>query len=180
MLPLYESVKLRFRWRRTLELLLCHHYWRGVSSILPDRRDVSALINGDRQPPPRPLAIDLTDGLEAAARRLDDVRPASIVLTLGDEVIGTVWPWPGLERLRGAHLRPLLARPFRTQYLQALARRAALPAPLITLIDGLPDRRRHVPDTGTPLVRDVELPAHPAASPNMQPSASIPPVHDVA
>ena len=108
------------------------------------------------------------------------LRPESMLLTLGDEVIGTVWPWPGLERLRGDHLPPLLARAFRTRYLEALARRGAIPSPLRCLVEVLPDASGHVTHAGTPLVRDAELTTHVAAGLDVQPRTSVPPIHDVA
>lgn len=180
MLPLFEGVKLRFRWRQTLELLLVYHYWRGVSSIVPDRRDVSALVAANRDAPDDPFIVDLADGLDAAARRVDAKRPSSLVLMLGEDLIGTVREWPGLEPLRGAHLPALLARGLRRPYLRALARRGVIPARLAAALPALSEVSRHATHASAPLVRDEQLSTHVAARLDVEQRAAVPPVHDVA
>jgi GT2 family glycosyltransferase len=125
LLPLYESVKLRSRWRRTLNRLLVFSYWRGVASVLPAGR-LPAL-----PPPPAaaapPVAIDLESGVDAAAMRIDSLRPDSIELQFAGERLGIVPANAGLERLRGVHLRPVLARWFGVEYRRALARAGRMP-----------------------------------------------------
>ena len=180
LLRVYEVTNLRFRWRRTLELLLVYHYWRGVRSVVPDRRDVSALIQLPEPSPANPFTVDLASGLDTAARHIDSARPSSMVLVLGDELIGVVREWPGLEPLRGEHLRPLLARGFRQPYLRALARRGAVPAALMVAAPALSEAGGNVTHTGTPFVRDVELPAQSGVSRDLQHRTAVPPVHDVA
>jgi glycosyltransferase involved in cell wall biosynthesis len=180
LLPVYERVKLRFRWRQTLELLLAYHYWRGIRSVLPNRHDVSALINACPEPAADPMVIDLAGGVDAAATRIDQRRPSSMVLMLGDELVGNVPALAGAERLRGEHLRPLLARPLRAGYLRALARRGAIPEVLRPL-DPLSDQGRTTTRASAPLVRDQELgTAQVAAGTDMQHRAAVPPIHDVA
>jgi glycosyltransferase involved in cell wall biosynthesis len=179
LLPAYERVKLRFRWRQTLELLLVHHYWRGVSSVLPDRHAVSALIAAAAKPA-APVVVDLATGLEEAARRVDSLRPAAITLKFGDDVIGIVPASPALEPLRGVHLRPLLAGWFKPTYLRALIRRGLVPAELRPAAQPLPEPTRDVPRAGPPLVRDEELSAQPAPGLDVQHRPAVPPVHDVA
>jgi glycosyltransferase involved in cell wall biosynthesis len=180
LLPMYERVKLRFRWRQTLELLLGYHYWRGIRSVLPDRRDVSALINGCPEPAADPLVLDLSGGVDAAATRLDQRRPSSMVLMFGDEFVGKVPASVGAERLRGEHLRRLLARQLRAAYLRALARHGAIPELLRSLVP-LSNPGRTVTHASAPLVRDQELTTtQVAAGTDMQHRAAVPPIHDVA
>jgi glycosyltransferase involved in cell wall biosynthesis len=179
LLPAYERVKLRFRWRQTLELLLVHHYWRGVSSVLPDRRAVSALSAAAGEPA-APAIVDLADGVAAAARRVDALRPAALVLRFGDDVIGAIPASPALEPLRGAHLGPLLAGWLRTPYLRALIRRGLVPAELRAAAPPLPEATRDVTRPGPPLVRDEELSAQRAPGLDVQHRPAVPPVHDVA
>jgi hypothetical protein len=58
---------------------------------------------------------------------LDARRPASARLMVGEELVATVPAYAGYERLRGAHLRPLLARWCAAEYMRALARRGEVP-----------------------------------------------------
>ena len=125
-LPLYEAASLRFRWRRLLEALIDYWYWRGVAEVLRHPRELRALL-ATAAKPPAPLTIDLAPTLAAAEAALDAHRPAAAHVRYGDELVATIPAYPGYERLRGAHLRPLLARWCAVPYLQAAARRGQVP-----------------------------------------------------
>jgi GT2 family glycosyltransferase len=173
----YEYLRLRGRWRRMLDALLMLHYWSGVASVVPARRDL-AFVNS----PPLASAevvIDLAEGLDRAERWLDATTPASATLYFGEHPLGYWDDVPGAEPLRGEHLRPLLAMPhWRRRLATALVSARALP-PVLSPLAASADTRRHVPHVGAPVVRDVHLPAHLAAAVDAQQRSPIPPVQDV-
>jgi GT2 family glycosyltransferase len=126
MLPMYEAASLRFRWRALLEALLDYWYWRGVADVLHDPRELEALL-ATASPEPAPMRVDLGQGFAAAEALLDEHRPATAQLVAGADTIATVPAYPGYEPLRGAHLRPLLARWCPVPYLQVAARQGRVP-----------------------------------------------------
>lgn len=137
MLPLYETASLRFRWRALLEALLDYWYWRGVAAALHRPEALRSLLATPR-PAPVPLPLDLSAGFAVAEAQLDDHRPTSVHLAYAGDHIATVPAYPGYEALRGAHLRPLLARWCDRPYLEVAARRGSIPEALVPLMD-----RRH-------------------------------------
>jgi GT2 family glycosyltransferase len=124
LLPVYESVRLRFRWRALLTRLLNYWYWRGVAATA-SRAEIAELQG--MVPGETPASIDLAGGIDAAAHELDRLRPTALRLTFGPTVVGVVPPMAGHERLRGAHLRLLLARWFPKPYRRALAEAGLMP-----------------------------------------------------
>lgn len=135
-LPVYEATSLRFRWRAMLEALLDYWYWRGVADVLHHPGRLHALLAA-APAAPAPVTVDLAAGLEAAEAQLDEFRPAAARLVFGDEVVTTIPAYPGYEAMRGAHLRPLLARWCPVPYLEAAARHGEIPGALLPLIAGL-------------------------------------------
>lgn len=135
LLPVYESIGLRFRWRALLDDLLSYWYWRGIVHASGGREHVAALLSN--APPPREveLELDLADGIAAAEKRLDERRPRSVRFVYGEHMIITVPERDGAERLRGIHLREMIARQFAHQYLRAAARAGAIPHGLPALPD---------------------------------------------
>jgi GT2 family glycosyltransferase len=131
-LPLYEKASLRFRWRALLEALLDYWYWRGLAAALRHPRELRALLAGAPSSP-EAIELDLAEGLGAVERALDAQRPVTARLMYGQDHVATVPAYPGYEALRGAHLRPLLARWCRAAYLQTAARRGLVPEPLMAL-----------------------------------------------
>ena len=55
------------------------------------------------------INIDLQQGWEAAERLLAAARPAGVYLYYGQLTVGHIFPQVGMEPLRGAHLRSILA-----------------------------------------------------------------------
>jgi GT2 family glycosyltransferase len=124
-LRLAEGLRLRGVWRRLFIGL--RHYWylRGVAQELRSRKALSSFLQGGPARADQPggemeMEIDLAGGLLAAERRLERDRPAGIRLCYGQQVVGRVPAQTGAERLRGAHLRPLLATTLADQLLRAL------------------------------------------------------------
>ena len=137
LLPVYESVGLRFRWRALLDDLLNYWYWRGIIHATDHRDHVAVLLSNAPAPREIELELDLADGIATAARRLDERRPNSVRFVYGEHAIGTVPERDGAERLRGVHLPELIARHFAHEYLRAAARAGAIP-------HGLPALPEHI------------------------------------
>lgn len=130
-LPVFEFVRLRWRWRSIFDGVLSYWYWRGVSLAVRTQEELeSRLREAAAVITQSPLVIDLAQGLEHAERQIETVRPRSIRLILGEAHVGTLPDYPGWEPLRGAHLRPLLGGLFRAQYLRALTEAGMVPRAL--------------------------------------------------
>lgn len=129
-LRLLEGVRFRRRWRGILGALLAYWYWRGVATVLHTPAALDVLLNASRTASPPALTIDLAHGLEAAEAYLDSARPHRARLVYGVHPVGEVPDAPGSEPLRGAHLRPLLAKTLRREYLQALSEAGRVPPQL--------------------------------------------------
>lgn len=130
LLDLLEWMRLQGRWRRLLNELLDYWYWRGVADGLGKQRAGTAtrrladlLHQSAFQSSEEPceIELDLREGLEAAEQRLDAARPASAAIRYGQHVVGHIALQPGAERLRSAHLRPILATDLAWPLLKALA-----------------------------------------------------------
>lgn len=112
MLSLLERTRLRSLWRRLLDGLLYYWYWRGAAKVLGTQRALADFLYGA---PARAdkfgieIEIDLREGLEIAEQRLDERRPAGARIRYGRRPVGRIPPMLGAERLRGVHLRPILA-----------------------------------------------------------------------
>jgi glycosyltransferase involved in cell wall biosynthesis len=123
-LDLLERARLRSCWRRLLDDLLGYWYWRGVAVELGSRRALAGFIEGGLPPVDEggdEIEIDLRQGLEAAERQLDEARPSGVHIRYGRQSVGRIPPQPGVEGLRGVHLRPILATNLAMPLLQALA-----------------------------------------------------------
>lgn len=105
----FEALHLRGRWRQILYILLGYWYLRGVETELKTRAAVRAYLDEVRLPAPTYADIDLSLGLEAAERLLDTTRPDGAYLRFGPHALEVMEAQPGLEPLRGVHLRPFLA-----------------------------------------------------------------------
>lgn len=122
---LLEWTRMRGLWRRIMFGLLAYWYWRGVTQELKSPQAVAEFLetepnqaNVDEE---AEIELDLCLGLEAAERLLDDARPASVVVRYGSQIVGHIDPQPGAERLRGVHLRRILATSLFVRLLKAIA-----------------------------------------------------------
>jgi GT2 family glycosyltransferase len=129
LLPVLERLKMRRRWRKVFGALHAYHYWRGVADEIGSEAALSAYMERAPVKPPAhdvDFVIDLAEeGMEAAERRLDAMRPACVRLRLGSEELGEIAPARLAEPLRGAHLRPVLVDKFTWPTVRALAVRAS-------------------------------------------------------
>jgi len=133
LLPAYERMGLRFRWRALLEDLLDYWYWRGVVDASGGAEQVGVMLRKAPVPAEIELELDLARGIAEAETRLDELRPRSVRFVYGEHVIGTVPERDGAEGLRGIHLREMIVRHFAREYLRAAARAGAIPQGLPTL-----------------------------------------------
>jgi len=111
-LPFLEAARMRSRWRHRLDDLLWYWYWRGVGAEL-DTSVAEFLLQGARASRAQgaiDIDIDLREGLEEAAQRLDAFRPDAVSILYGVHPVGRVRVKPGTEPLAGRHLRALLRR----------------------------------------------------------------------
>lgn len=119
-----ERVRLRSHWSRLFGAALSYGYWIGAASELKTTAKLKALLDqGPRRVQENgPMAdIDLSEGIEAAERRLDEERPSAIRVRLGRRPVGVIPAQPGAEALRGGHLRYILADRLAVPLLQGLA-----------------------------------------------------------
>jgi hypothetical protein len=103
-------------------------YWyaRSVAEQLGGQQEVAAFVAaGERAARERPLklgSLELSEGLAACARRLDQERPDCVELRYLGAPVGQIPALPGAEPLRGAHLADALRQ---QQVLGPLARELA-------------------------------------------------------
>jgi len=111
-LAVFEFTRLFRRWQKLLDFLLAYSYWLGVASELGTQDRLFELVRvalDHKDENHFEIEIDLRNGTEAAERQVDEQRPSSIRIRYGQCFIGCIPPQPGAERLRGIHLRRILA-----------------------------------------------------------------------
>ncbi|WP_424408748.1 glycosyltransferase [Microcoleus sp.] len=118
----YMGMRGTWRWLQTK--LLAYSYLRGVIDELKSRSALSSFMqegtaSGDLDR--HEIEIDLQEGWEAAERIIDEKKPDGIYLRYGELPIGRVTPKFGVEPLRGAHLRSILALEFAETLARAIA-----------------------------------------------------------
>ncbi len=118
----WDATQRYWPWRTLLYDLLDYWYWRGVAKSLGSRQALAETLQRVVQPRGEtPLELDLRAGLALAEQRLDAEHPQSMILRYGAALIGEFKTQPGEERLRGAHLRGILATDFCYRFMLALA-----------------------------------------------------------
>jgi GT2 family glycosyltransferase len=128
-LNLQERLRMRGRWLKLYGVLRGYWYWRGAGEELGTRHELNRFLNGISTcdgPSNHEFELDIRGGLEVAEKRLNKVRPASATIRYGQHYIGRIPPEAGAERLRGAHLRPILANGFTWPVLIAIAVEGAM------------------------------------------------------
>lgn len=174
------ALRMRGRWRAALDFLLMHRYWCGVASVL-SRRELLSQVSRPGPPPLPEVVLDLADGLDAAEGCLEALRPASAALVYRHVRVATIDARPGLEPLRGVHLRPLLSTPhYRWALGVALQKAGALPPVLSARPPGSTDGRGRMTNAHMPGVRNEELTTDVEARVDAEYRAAVPPVHDMA
>jgi hypothetical protein len=99
-------------------------YWykRGVVSQLKSEAAITHYLESSFTPTNAyDLSIDLQKGWAQAEALLDQKRPKSVQVLLGEDQVCIIKDRPGFESLKGSHLRPLLANRYANQLMKALA-----------------------------------------------------------
>ncbi|MEG5173370.1 glycosyltransferase [Microcoleus sp. B3-D7] len=123
-LDLLESLRMRGTWRWLRPKLRGYWYLRGVIDELKSRSALSSFMQGEPTHADlgrHEIEIDLQEGWEAAERIIDEQKPEGIYLRYGELSVGHVTPKFGVEPLRGAHLRSILALDFPEPLARAIA-----------------------------------------------------------
>jgi cellulose synthase/poly-beta-1,6-N-acetylglucosamine synthase-like glycosyltransferase len=102
-----RAFKLRRSWRHLYGLLHLHAFWRGYFDPLNGRPP--AVDTGDGIREDGIVEVEISGGWSAGTGALDRLRPSALRVCWRGRPIGTVEPARGFERLRGSHLRSLLA-----------------------------------------------------------------------
>ncbi|MBZ0266920.1 hypothetical protein K8I85_02090, partial [bacterium] len=102
------ALRLRRSWRHLYGLLHLYSFWRGYHD--PLNGPSGAVDRGGVAPDGAVVDVELAAGLEAGTDVLDRLRPSAARVCWHGRPIGTIEPASGAERLRGSHLRSLLAR----------------------------------------------------------------------
>jgi glycosyltransferase involved in cell wall biosynthesis len=124
MLEVLECVKLRGLWRRIFMGLRYYWYLRGAADELGNPKALAKFLQGGPACTDQgglEIEIDLSEGLEAAEQKLDEVRPSGVRLRYREHIIGRIPSQAGAEPLRGEHLRPVLATYLAWPLLTAMA-----------------------------------------------------------
>ncbi len=131
-LSILSRMRLRNQWRLLHGGILTQSYWLGVAAEVKSEPTLASRIAASGSgwarwsEGLRWLSIDLAAGLERAEQLVERNRPDAIRVRLGDLDVGAIDPLPTAERLRGSHLRRLLATTLAHQLRTALALREAL------------------------------------------------------
>ena len=122
LMNLLEAFRLRSQWSKINRKLHIYWYLRGLLDELHTRKKLNEYLqHGTGNGKEEELEIDLKNGIPTAEEQLDELRPASVRLMLGEEVIGSILSKPGTERLRGIHLRAILVNELSTPFLKTMA-----------------------------------------------------------
>lgn len=120
-----ERIRAWGYWKQLQDILFGYWHLRGVLDACDKK--YSKLIRFLQNKPTDgeqnllEIELDLLDGLATAEDTLDKQRPTSVRIRYGQQPVGYVPLQPGSERLRGAHLKPILATTLAAPLLQALA-----------------------------------------------------------
>lgn len=98
-------------------------YWSGVAEELKSHAKLEEVwqLIADFEDDVETIRLDLSKGLELAEAQLDKERPDAAEIFFAGQYVGCIPKKPGAERLRGAHLRPILAKHYSVQLVKALA-----------------------------------------------------------
>jgi glycosyltransferase involved in cell wall biosynthesis len=121
---LLERLKLRPVWQGLLEELLDYWYWRGLMDVFKCADALEDFVNKSDLPfheRIKTIEINLSNGIDNVEKILDHDRPDEIIVYYRKTKIGVIPFMPGRDKLRGCHLRPILADELAIPFLKALA-----------------------------------------------------------
>ncbi|MGB8191031.1 MAG: glycosyltransferase family 2 protein [Chitinophagaceae bacterium] len=121
-LKIMERWGLRGKWSRASYRLLTYWYYRGLMDELKTQESLLRYFSHEPDESGiKKTDINLENGLKAAEAILDEERPHAATIFYGHEKIGTIPFKPGTERLKGVHLRRILATTFSKSLMKTLA-----------------------------------------------------------
>jgi GT2 family glycosyltransferase len=131
-LPLLNGCRFRVSFHRIYKGLRYYWYLRGAAQEAGSASAVSVLLENNRlrSRQHHETDLDLRKGLTEAEAQLDHERPEAARLWYGRQFIGRIPFLAGSERLRGEHLRPVLASSLSWRYLMCLVMETAGQSPL--------------------------------------------------
>ena len=106
-LPWLEYIWLFGFWRALFYVLQDYWYWRGVAT--DSQPSMIQKLFSVKYPRTPKSIIDLSPGVALMERQLDLIRPSSARIFIGMHWVGDIPDLPGMERLKGEHLRRILA-----------------------------------------------------------------------
>ena len=112
-LPALEGAGAVMAWLRVLYAVFGYWYARGLADALPTHAALQQLMKGawrHELGAADHIEVDLAEGIDAALRRVDEVKPLKVTFRVGTTVVGHVPYLPGTERLGAAHAGAALAR----------------------------------------------------------------------
>jgi GT2 family glycosyltransferase len=123
-LPALEWARLRRPWRFLLDGLMIYWHMRGVSQKLQTPAAWSGFIESPghiSREQVEEVKIDISEGLEAAAERLEEMKPPAARIYYKGHFLARIPQQGGAEPLRGEHLAPFLSDYYPVPVLRALA-----------------------------------------------------------
>lgn len=123
MLNVAGRLRMRNRWHWMSYRLHTYWYYRGLIDQLQTKENLFSYFSHEPAGAVRMSDIDLSKGFAAAQDKLDRERPHAITIWFGSEKVTEIPYTPGMEPLRGVHLKRLLATTAKTPVMKALALR---------------------------------------------------------
>ncbi len=123
LMNLFELLRFRNKWNKLNKKLHSYWYARGVLEELHTRKNLKNYLQfvPENVLKADDIKIDLKHGMVAAEKMLDEKRPAAINIHYDNQQVGSVAHKPGFERLRGVHLRPILASELSSSLMKSVA-----------------------------------------------------------
>jgi len=128
-LDVMEALRMRGYWQRLNNRVHAYWYLRGVVDELKTHKTLLNYLQGGLMRPDESMheiEVDLEQGLANAEQQLDNERPGSVRIRYGQHTLGRIPPQAGAERLRGTHLRAILATDLAWPLIIALALEGAI------------------------------------------------------
>jgi hypothetical protein len=118
-----ERPRLRGLWLKVRNALGIYWYWRGFANELRSIEEFENISNYNKHSSnfsSKIIELDLGNGLELAEKVIDETRPDGICIRYGNFPLGFIQNQPGVERIKGKHLRDILCKDFAAPLLEAL------------------------------------------------------------
>jgi glycosyltransferase involved in cell wall biosynthesis len=124
LLMIFESLKLRSAFRRTIYKLNKYWYFVGVANEVRTAKNLNKLLSSaplHSNKTEKILEVDIRIGLSEAEQQIDKHHPSVVHLFYGPYLFGKIAHRPDAERLRGRHLRTILLSDYNISLLKMAA-----------------------------------------------------------